>query len=560
MIRNKSTHITEASAVRYQRISKRRQAHLLPNQSLTQVSESRSRPPSSSSRVPPNKILLAEGSQSTTSTVDIWLDDQPDQPEEYEFEHPQTSKKKRKRRAPDQTLSKHSHVHRQLMEVAGNNTKSVEQSPNRKLRSSTHRAPPTTPTRDGRSKQAAQQSITADIVIDPLDSLEEEGAPTPRPKALGETPSLQRRPQNPQFNTQTSESSESRDSTKSRSQSPTKHLGDFQFSDMPVDSRAWSTAAIPPELEDLVKDMTRIGHGIEIIPTAVKDRFVAIRETVHGFQWAKDDGRGKRAEKEPMDRMTGGLGHAMFWHQVSMIHRATAKCVAEGDPEPAWNSEVHSRVLRLALEGHWQTQEVWYKDITVARISNKSLVPWNIATGAMQSKMVDYAIVINPSQEFTGDPSKNLHNHIIEKLRFEKAGASINQTAAEWVRFRPIGVNVETKKGAVGEDEAHVQLGTWLTAQYSRLRQLMPGKVKTKLPSFPVLSVQGQRWLLMIACIRENGRIDLIKELHLGVTGTFMGVYQVIAAIRRIAQWVNDVYRPWFEREILGIKKGGPGK
>lgn len=73
-----------------------------------------------------------------------------------------------------------------------------------------------------------------------------------------------------------------------------------------------------------------------------------------------------------------------------------------------------------------------------------------------------------------------------------------------------------------------------------------------RLPSFPVLSVPGGRWLLMIASLRHNGRIDVIRHLDLGDTGSVAGVYQVIAAIRRIAQWISEGYRPWFEREILG--------
>lgn len=445
MIQNTSTPITpstetntpfmETNAISPRNSHKQRQPHLLSTDSLTQITQSPSRPQSSSLEIPESSrshVLLVEGPQSTTSRIDIWLDDQPDQLEDYDFERPQTSMRKTKRRAPDQTLPK----------------------------------------------------------------------------------------------------------------------------------RAWSTAAIPSELKTLVKDMEDIGSKVGVIPSAVKEKFAATEETIRDFQWAKDGEkhRGKVAEMKATDKMTGGLGHTMFWHRVSMIHQATIECLVESDPEPAWNSEVHSSILRLALEGHWKVKEVWYKDITVARISNNSLVPWNIATGAMQSKMVDYAIVINPSQKFTGDPSKSLHNHVIEKLRDKKAGASINQTSAEWVRFKPIAVNVETKNGAVGEDEAHMQLGTWLTAQYSRLRQLMPGKAKTKLPSVPVLSVQGQRWLLMIASPQDNERIDLIKELHLGDTGSVAGVYQVIAAIRRIAQWVNDEYRPWFEREILGIRAGGHKK
>ena len=505
---------------------------------------------------------MVEDSQSTTSSsIDVWLDGQPDQHQDYEFEHPQTSNRKRKRATPSKAPLRTSHKRRQLMEVSGNAMQPAEQTSDRKPR---QRHPSTTPTRHRLPRKAAQRPTTTDPVPDQLQALAEEEpeqTPTPRPKLPGKIPSLQARPPNPQFNAlssrgASSDSSESRDSRRSRSISPTKRLGDFQFSDMPVDSWGWDRDAIPTELDDLVNDMERISSRIGIIPSAVRDRFVAIKVTVHDCQFGEEGGKAgdKAAEKTATEEATGGLGHDQFWYQVSKIHRATIECHVGAKPEPAWNSEVHSSILRLALEGHWEVRELWYEDITVARISNKSLVPWNVATGAMQSKMVDYAIVINPSRKFTDDASKSLHNHIIEKLRTENA-ASINQTAAEWIRFKPIGVNVETKKGAVGEDDAHVQLGTWLTAQYSRLRQLVSAK-KTKLPSFPVLSVQGQRWLLMIACMRENGRIDLFKELHLGDTNSIVGVYQVIAAIRRIAQWVNDDYRPWLEREVLGIQKG----
>ena len=238
---------------------------------------------------------------------------------------------------------------------------------------------------------------------------------------------------------------------------------------------------------------------------------------------------------------------------MKTICEATTECIERGYPQSAWNSEVHSKVLRLALEGYWKEKEVWYTDITVARISNKLLVPWNAGCAPMQSKLVDYAMIIDPSLDFAGDPSQSLHHRIIAKLRMEGTSASINQTEAGWVRFKPIAVNIETKKGAVAEDEVHVRLGTWLTAQYCRLRQLMPDKAVTKLPSFPVLFVQGQRWLLMIASPQDNDRIDLIKELYLGETGSIAGAYQVDAAINRTAQWAYKSYRSWFWRVILGI-------
>ena len=444
------------------------------------------------------------------------------------------------------------------MEISGNIAESAGQSPEGKLRSTKQAQAPATPTRHKRSKNVA----TVVEPPEPLESLEEEEdmEQTPRPNITDKIPPLYPRPPNPQDRGESSESSESHESKQARSRSPTKRLVDLQFSEMPVDRRAWSASTIPAELKELVTDMHKIGRSIAVIPLAVKDKLVAVEEDVEEFQWLHEGGkhRGKGEGKSGTDTITGGLGHSRFWDRVVEVHKNTVECLNRGFPEPAWNEKVHSKILDLALTGYWETKEVWYMNVTVARISNKSLVPWNIATGAMQSKMVDYAIIIDPSQDFSGDPSSSLHNHIIEKLRTEKRGASINQTAADWICFQPIAINIETKKGAVNEDESHLQLGTWLIAQFSRLRQLIPdqAKAKTKLPSFPILSVQGQRWLLMIASLRENDRINLIKELHLGDTGSIAGVYQVVAAIRRLAQWVNDDYRPWFEREILGIKAG----
>ena len=506
---------------------------------------------------------MVESSRSINSSINVWLDHHPNQPEDYVFERSKTFIRKQKRHLPDRNLSTRSSKRQQLMDISGNKAKPLVQSPERKVRPTRQGQPPATSTRSQRSKKTAQRPSTINPGPPELNCLEEEDPeemPTPRPNPLGRIPSLQAPSDDPQYEAPPSrgESSDSGDPQKSRSRSPSKRLEELQFSHMPVDPRTWSSGKIPVELKELVRDMQAIGKGAGVIPLAVKDKFAAIEEDVLDFQWAQEGGKahgGKEEKPEPHKR-TRGLGHAQFWDRVMTIHQATTECMDRGYPEPAWNSEVHSRVLRLALEGYWGEKEVWYMDITVARISNKSLVPWNIATGAMQSKLVDYAMVIDPSRDFTGDPSRSLHNHIIEKLRSENTGASINQTAAGWVRFKPIAVNIETKKGAVAEDEAHVQLGTWLTAQYSRLRQLMPDKAITKLPSFPVLSVQGQRWLLMIASLQDNDRINLIKELYLGDTDSIAGVYQVIAAIRRIARWINDVYRPWFEREILSIKVG----
>ena len=116
---------------------------------------------------------MVQGSQSTTSSVDIWLDDHPDQPEHYVFEQPKSSKRKLTR-PPDYTLSEQSSKRRRLMEISGNKARPQEKSPERKLRSSRQSQTPATPTRPEHSKTTARQPTTVDPVKEDLEYLEKE--------------------------------------------------------------------------------------------------------------------------------------------------------------------------------------------------------------------------------------------------------------------------------------------------------------------------------------------------------------------------------------------------
>ena len=293
-----------------------------------------------------------------------------------------------------------------------------------------------TPTREKRSMRAwrilASTAYPSPDMGHAEDDLEEQ-MPRPQSKARVINPILLARPSDVSSSAvldrpDPSDSGESRDSKKSRSRSPTRRLGAIQFAEIPVDSRARDRAVIPTDLQELVMEMEQIGERIGVVPPAVREKFEGIGKTIHDFQCAKESVTGIEGENQldATDRATGGLGHDLSWFLATRIHQASHGCLEKAAPGAAWNSEVHSRVLRLALEGHWQGHEIWYEDISSARISNKTGVPWNVATETMQSKMVDYAIVINPSQEFTKQPSKSLRNHIIERLRGEAGDPSIN--------------------------------------------------------------------------------------------------------------------------------------
>lgn len=95
--------------------------------------------------------------------------------------------------------------------------------------------------------------------------------------------------------------------------------------------------------------------------------------------------------------------------------------------------------------------------------------------------MVDYAIAIFPKL--------SLEDKIINKLRSDGA-SSINQTNAEHIRFKPIVINIETKRQGGNEETARYQIGVWAAALFDRLQQLS-SLTGDQLPMLPQILVHG---------------------------------------------------------------------
>ena len=157
--------------------------------------------------------------------------------------------------------------------------------------------------------------------------------------------------------------------------------------------------------------------------------------------------------------------------------------------------------------------------------------------------MIDYAMVI--------EPSAGLKEAITDVLIGETGGYSINHTDAEYLRFSPITISMETKKPGMGQEEAKRQLEIWVAAHFARLRKL--NTRGSRLPYLPLIMIQGSEWSFHIAEMVTNKNIEIYMGGRLGDTASILGVYQLLAGIRRLAKWVYEVYRVWFEREMLGI-------
>ena len=305
-------------------------------------------------------------------------------------------------------------------------------------------------------------------------------------------------------------SSRSTVSFESGARSPVKHSSDFQLSNMPVKFETFFLAnlgQLPSEAQSLIKDLKRIGKGRAVIPNAVQ---LPSSEDI--------------------------LDHDV--DRVLELCQLSARCQKSDVPEPEWNCQVHATALRLGL-----SDRVQHHNVSTARIRDVSLLPSTVTKSlkvkSMQSKMIDFAFFVQPDDA--------LVDRIRSKL-IRTGMTSTNFLDAGYIRFEPIGAIVETKRGAICEDEAMTQLCMCACAHFARLRQLA-GNVD--MPVLPLVRVQGPAWIFLLA-VPQAERVVIFQDLPIGSTGSVLEAYAVIAAVRRLAQWTDEVFRPWFERACLG--------
>lgn len=111
--------------------------------------------------------------------------------------------------------------------------------------------------------------------------------------------------------------------------------------------------------------------GYNVIPIAIK------KEALLAMSRLRDNhfDQATVVEREYTDE--DDLDEKDILKQAKELHKAAPECRIKDLAEPSWNSEVHSRLLDLALQGERKRQRVWYRDIATARIADTI----TIATG-----------------------------------------------------------------------------------------------------------------------------------------------------------------------------------
>ncbi|CCT75933.1 uncharacterized protein FFB20_00730 [Fusarium fujikuroi] len=216
------------------------------------------------------------------------------------------------------------------------------------------------------------------------------------------------------------------------------------------------------------------------------------------------------------------LGLTPSPEDVVYILESAGDCLSVGRSEAAWNHEVHFPLLCLALRN--RSKGAFQRLINVTSCSSASVIP-------------DYRIRFTPDQKIL----------------------SINPTDDLSLLSNPIAIPIETKRLGEGLDTANLQVATFLTAHLTLLQRLVdtgvsvPVQDEEKPPSvddlgfLPGLIVQGNTWNF-IAASRQYSRTVIWAETSLGSTGDIFGIYQIVASLQLLRQWINTAYWPWLRR------------
>ncbi|KAI1022192.1 hypothetical protein LB504_007276, partial [Fusarium proliferatum] len=237
---------------------------------------------------------------------------------------------------------------------------------------------------------------------------------------------------------------------------------------------------------------------------------------------------------------------------VVYILECAGNCLPMGRSEAACNHEVHFPLLCLALRN--RSKGAFQHLVNVTSCSSAPIIPdYRIRFAPDQN--IDCCVYVDPHHDLN-DPNIS---STVDTVRARLPGLSINPIDDLSLLSNPIAIPIETKRPDEGMDTANLQVATFLTAYLTLLQRLVdtgasvPVQDEEKPPSvddlgfLPGLIVQGNTWNF-IAASRQYSRTVIWAETSLGSTGDIFGIYQIVASLQLLRQWINTTYWPWLRR------------
>lgn len=258
------------------------------------------------------------------------------------------------------------------------------------------------------------------------------------------------------------------------------------------------------------------------------------------------------------------LDHAL--HELDLLSDIATKaenCEIRTCAEATWNMQVHLPLLEHALSGH---STVHVEPALTAKILS-AVAPGTGGRGGgniIENKMIDFCLTLwlndgNPRQlgfrNTAGECERDarLMSAISSRVWAQPPDMqSVNQTSYPPLQFTPIACNVETKTSSSSTSHAsHLQLSVWTAAWYQRIRQLVPEGIACHgIVTLPLLHIIGHDWRLAFACWRGDA-IEIVGDVMLGDTRGLVGMYTLVAVLRKLGDWIANEYRDWIENVFL---------
>ncbi|RTE68647.1 hypothetical protein BHE90_016976 [Fusarium euwallaceae] len=332
--------------------------------------------------------------------------------------------------------------------------------------------------------------------------------------------------------------SESQSQTSGRS-SPSKQMNTLELSGFKWNQQlSLANPDIPDELFEFLTEIVNCNNGIGIISQDEKAQIAQRAQSNRSYRLFQDVMFEDRAVRD-------AIGPTPLIDDVEWIVAEARECQEFSHPEASWNEGVHFPLLHKAVYGpRRKRQRVGVGNCTTAKLIREYLPKNTLA------KRVDYSFFIDPGADTS--PTSKSPAEAVADLRKVMPCQVINHTAYRPFRDRPMVVTVETKKRYGSQEGAELQTGTWHAAHWEFLARRIEktGGTFEELPFLPGILIQGHDWSF-VATTREESKTVVWLEQKFGYTNDTIGVYKAIWGVQRLARWVDDVYWPWYKKNVL---------
>ncbi|GKU09698.1 unnamed protein product [Fusarium langsethiae] len=339
-----------------------------------------------------------------------------------------------------------------------------------------------------------------------------------------------------------------------RSKSPVKNNNSFQVLDVPINPLELEGNGLDllnPDVHELYERLQDINDKESFIPGPIKDSIKSTEKRAKDHWFIDEQGADGPETLIALNR------------ELQVLHniRSEAKqCKLSDCSEASWNMHVHMPLLKHALSGHLTVR---VEPGMSAKIAAPFLPTANGKATVVESKMVDFTLLLwlnkgrphssphdPPHSEADGQLIAGIATHIWNQ---PPEAQFVNQSIYAPLQFAPIACSIETKN-PTSPNQGKLQLSVWTAAWFKRISELLPNH---KPPTIPLIHVVGHEWHISFASFHGT-HIEVAEELAIGDTRTIIGLYQLIASLRKLGDWIETQYRAWAEEVFVQSRETTP--